>query len=237
MKVIHLDSVYQSTNEKTQATWLENEGIGSIRETPDYDPTKLALATGIRPTMPAQIQQLFNKLNDLVRDDVLADRLPEACFHFTFLPLTLPLYAENEVLPEKISQLGEMWADYQARRITVRELRLVALPGQLLLAGIPDEAAVAMRHAFCQKVLVSPWKQELLARHAATPLPAPFWHSTLLRYQARFLPAQLRRYFQQNQARRFGTVSGELKLVKVNYNWARCDFVHLQNPDIGYRHP
>lgn len=135
MKVIHLDSVYQSTNEKTQATWLENEGIGSIRETPDYDPTKLALATGIRPTMPAQIQQLFNKLNDLVRDDVLADRLPEACFHFTFLPLTLPLYAENEVLPEKISQLGEMWADYQARRITVRELRLVALPGQLLLAG------------------------------------------------------------------------------------------------------
>lgn len=84
MKVIHLDCVYQSTNDKTLAVWRENKGIGSIRDTPDYDPTKLALATGIQPTMPSQIQQLFRELRELVRDDALADRLPEACFHFTF---------------------------------------------------------------------------------------------------------------------------------------------------------
>ncbi|HHS9597034.1 TPA: hypothetical protein ACTXFQ_004850 [Raoultella planticola] len=70
-----------------------------------------------------------------------------------------------------------------------------------------------------------------LRLYASTPLPAYFWHSTLLRYKARFLPEQLRRYFQQDQARRFSTVSGELKLVKVSYNWASCDFVNLQNQD------
>lgn len=228
MKVIHLDCVYQSTNDKTLATWRENKGIGNIRDTPDYDPTKLALATGIQPTMPSQIQQLFHELSEQVRDDPLADRLHEACFHFTFLPLTLPLYAESDPFPEKITRLHAMWADYQARRITVRELRLIALPGQLLLAGIPDEEAVAMRHAFCQKVLLSPWKDELLSRHATTPLPAPFWHCTLLRYRARFLPEHLRRYFQQNQALRFGAVCGELKLARVSYNWARCEAVNLQ---------
>lgn len=228
MKPTDLDRVYQSTNDQTLAGWRENEGIGEVRDTPGYDPTKLALATGIKPAMPAQIQLLFNELGELVRDDTLADRLPVASFHFTFLPLTLPLYAENEALPGKLEQLREMWAEYQARRITVRELRLVALPDQLLLVGIPDDAALAMRHAFCQKVLGSQWKEELLARHATTPLPAPFWHSTLLRYGASYLPERLRQYFRQNQALRFGTVSGALTFARVSYNWAHCDTVDSQ---------
>ncbi|WP_434643874.1 hypothetical protein ACMYSK_05235 [Klebsiella sp. I138] len=228
MKATCLDRIYQSTNDQTLADWRENEGIGEVRDTPAYDPTKLALATGIQPAMSAQIRLLFNELGELVHNDTLADRLPVASFHFTFLPLTLPLYAENEALPGKLEQLVDMWAAYQAQRITVRDLRLVALPGQLLLAGIPDDAALAMRHAFCQKVLGSQWKEELLARHATTPLPAPFWHSTLLRYGAGYLPERLRQYFRQNQALRFGTVCGELKFARVSYNWARCDAVDFQ---------
>ncbi|HHT5685064.1 TPA: hypothetical protein ACTZF9_004685 [Raoultella planticola] len=67
---------------------------------------------------------------------------------------------------------------------------MVALPGPLLLTGIPDKVAIAMRHAFCQKILASHWKQELLSRHASTPLrlyastPLRLYASTPLRLYA-----------------------------------------------------
>jgi hypothetical protein len=98
----------------------------------------------------------------------------------------------------------------------------VALPSQLLLAGIPDEPAIAMRQSFCEKILASSWKNELLVRHANSPLPAPFWHSTLLRYNADFLPAEVRQFFLERQGIDFGDVAGELTLAKINYNWTKC---------------
>lgn len=78
--------------------------------------------------------------------------------------------------------------------ITVRELRLVALPNQLLLAGIPDTLALRQRQAFCERLLTTDWQAALRLRHGNTPLPAPFWHTTLLRYQADCLPESLRRF-------------------------------------------
>jgi hypothetical protein len=59
-------------------------------------------------------------------------------------------------------------------------------------------------------------------RHANSPLPAPFWHSTLLRYNADFLPAELRQFFLERQDIDFGEIAGELTLAKINYNWTKC---------------
>lgn len=59
-------------------------------------------------------------------------------------------------------------------------------------------------------------------RHAGRALPAPFWHSTLLRYGAAFLPEPVRAFFFKHQAATFGDVAGELTLVKTNYNWTEC---------------
>ncbi len=98
----------------------------------------------------------------------------------------------------------------------------MALPGQLLLAGIPENPAIALRHSFCEKVLESDWKNELLLRHHGSALPAPFWHSTLLRYNAAFLPATLRQFFLKRQDIDFSDVTGELILARVNYNWTQC---------------
>jgi len=79
-----------------------------------------------------------------------------------------------------------------------------------------------MRHSFCEKVLDSHWKNELLMRHTGSPLPTPFWHSTILRYGADFLPAPVREFIFERQAINFGDVDGELKLATVNYNWTKC---------------
>lgn len=222
MKSMNLHNIYRSANENTVAIWGENAGIGDIRQGNYYDPVKFALAAGIQPSLSSDVTRLLCELQQLTRDDPLADVLPADGFHFTFLPLTLPLYHEKASLPEKVDQLTAIWTGLDAKKIVIRNLRLVALPGQLLLAGIPESPAVAMRQSFCEKVLDSDWKHELLMRHSGSPLPAPFWHSTLLRYNAAFLPVTLRRYFLERQTVDFGDVAGELTLAKINYNWTKC---------------
>ncbi|HCQ09178.1 MAG TPA: hypothetical protein DIU03_08420 [Leclercia adecarboxylata] len=222
MTLMSLPDVYRSTNANTLAMWEENAGIGDVRKENYYDPVKFALATGLQPPISAPVSRLLDELKKLTGDDPLADTLPAQGFHFTFLPLTQPLYRVDEPLPAKVEQLSTIWADYQAKKIVIRNLRLVALPSQVLLAGIPDEPAIAMRQSFCEKILASFWKNELLVRHANSPLPAPFWHSTLLRYNAEFLPAEVRQFFLERQNIDFGEVAGELTLAKINYNWTKC---------------
>lgn len=222
MTLMSLPDVYRATNANTLAMWEENAGIGDVRKENYYDPVKFALATGLQPPISAPVSRLLDELKKLTGDDPLADTLPAQGFHFTFLPLTQPLYKVDEPLPVKVEQLRTIWAEYQAKKNVIRKLRLVALPSQLLLAGIPDEPAIAMRQSFCEKILASSWKNELLVRHANSPLPAPFWHSTLLRYNAEFLPAEVRQFFIKRQNIDFGDVAGELTLAKINYNWTKC---------------
>ncbi|EKM6429059.1 hypothetical protein ACLE0P_002766 [Cronobacter sakazakii] len=222
MKSLSLQEMYRAANEKTLAIWAKNAGIGEVREENYYDPLKLALATGIQPTVPVKVSRLLCELQQLTQDDPLADILPAHGFHFTFLPLTQPLYHVNEPLPAKVEQLTTIWTQFDTKKIIIRNLRLVALPGQLLLAGIPENPAIALRQSFCDKVLESDWKNELLLRHHGSALPAPFWHSTLLRYNAAFFPATLRQFFLKHQGMDFGDVTGELTLARVNYNWTQC---------------
>ena len=85
-----------------------------------YDPVRLALAAGIQPPMPYPVTCLMRELNQLMADDRLADILPADSFHFTFLPLTLPLFEEHEELPAKTAQLTELWREYQAKHIVIR---------------------------------------------------------------------------------------------------------------------
>ncbi|NCH17269.1 hypothetical protein [Cronobacter sakazakii] len=222
MNTINLQEMYRTANENTLAIWSKNAGIGEIRKENYYDPVKLALATGIQPTVPVKVSRLLCELQQLTQDDPLADILPAHGLHFTFLPLTLPLYNINEPLPANVEQLTTLWTQFDAKKIIIRNLQLVALPGQLLLAGIPENPAIALRQSFCEKVLETDWKNELLRRHHGSALPAPFWHSTLLRYNAAFLPATLRQFFLKRQDIDFGDVTGELILAKVNYNWTQC---------------
>ncbi|AFK00418.1 hypothetical protein SMC37_000959 [Cronobacter sakazakii] len=222
MKTVSLQEMYRAANEKTLAIWSKNAGIGEVRKENYYDPLKLALATGIQPTVSVKVSRLLCELQQLTQDDPLADILPAHGLHFTFLPLTLPLYNINEPLPANVEQLTTLWTQFDAKKIIIRNLQLVALPGQLLLAGIPEHPAIALRHSFCDKVLETDWKHELLRRHTGSPLPAPFWHSTLLRYSAAFLPATLRQFFLKRQDIDFGDVTGELILARVNYNWTQC---------------
>ncbi|VYU17743.1 hypothetical protein [Metakosakonia massiliensis] len=217
-----LSALYEATSERTLAAWQQVPDCGEVMQNAHYDPHRLALATGIQPPLSGAIASLRQKLAALTGDDPLADCMPASGLHFTFLPVTLPLYEKGQ-RPQELDALRALWQTWDGQTTRIRGLRLVALPGQLLLAGIPDEASQRARQTFCETLLSSPWRDSLLARHKTTPLPPPFWHTTLLRYRAQCLPVPLRRFFIQERNRRYGDVAGPLILGLVNYNWTQVD--------------
>ncbi|WHP33195.1 hypothetical protein QMG90_09950 [Trabulsiella odontotermitis] len=220
MNAAGLNALYHSTTERTLRVWQRLRGSEQVEQGNAYDPHKFAIGAGIQPVMSAEIIMLLQELAHISRGDPLADVMPQAAFHFTFLPITQPLWSADEPLPAQTDELLRLWAAYQGATVVIRNLRLVALPGQLLLAGIPDEKSVALRQQFCTQLLASSWGEALRVRHASTPLPAPFWHSTLLRYRAQCLPEHLQAFFLERQACHYGDVSGTLTLTKAIYNWA-----------------
>lgn len=215
-----LSALYEATSERTLVAWQKVPDCGEILQQAYYDPHKLALASGIQPPLPTAVASLRQQLAIRVSDETLADVMPADGLHFTFLPITLPLYSAAEP-PENMASLLTLWQRWRQHTVRINELRLVALPDQILLAGIPDEKSQQARQQFCDALLASPWRNHLIDRHAHTPLPPPFWHTTLLRYRAQYLPPSLRHFFLANRQQRYGSVEGTLKLAQVNYNWTR----------------
>ncbi|MRS16596.1 hypothetical protein GJV06_17050 [Enterobacteriaceae bacterium RIT691] len=213
-----LDALYLTTNQKTKNHWQAHPDSGKVKP-PAYDRQKLAIACGIKPLLPDKVRQLLAELNALAASDPRVDLMPVDSFHLTFLPITLPLYNAHDRPPET-DDLQALWQPFRHQPLTVSELRLVALPAQLLLAGIPDAQARVQRDDFSATLLKTRWQEALRARHTNTPLPAPFWHSTLLRYQAEQLPQALRDFFIERESLRFGEISAPLRLNLVNYNWS-----------------
>ncbi len=215
-----LSALYEATSERSLVAWQKAPDCGAIMQQDYYDPHKLALASGIQPPLSDAVASLRQQLAIEANGDMLANVMPADGLHFTFLPVTLPLYTTAEP-PDSITTLLTLWQRWRHHTVRISELRLVALPGQILLAGMPDEKSQQARQQFCEALLASPWRNHLLERHAHTPLPPPFWHTTLLRYRAQYLPPSLRCFFLANRQQRYGSVEGTLKLAQVNYNWTR----------------
>lgn len=215
-----LSRLYTATSEKTLAAWQAAPDCGEPMRQAYYDPHKLALASGIQPALSSAVSALLAELALLTDGDERADIMPPAGLHFTFLPFTLPLY-DDEHQPDDLAPLRALWQKWHRQPLNIEALRLVALPSQLLLAGVADEKSIQARQALCEALLASPWRDKLMARHRNAPLPPLFWHTTLLRYRAQYLPLPIRHFFAQHQHQRYGAVEGTLTLAQVNYNWTR----------------
>ena len=217
-----LTPLYDETSARTLALWRQAPSTGEAMEGDYYNKDKFAPATGIQPPLSPTLRSLLTEVNALAEGDPLADAMPLDGLHFTFLAVTLPLY-QRQQRPENLAELQTIWEAYRAKPTCISELQLVALPGQLLLAGIPDEASAAARRELAQRLLRSSWRDEIQARYKNTPLPPPFWHSTLLRYRAARLPEKWRAFFLSRQQARYGMVSAPRQLVMTNYNWTQVE--------------
>lgn len=214
-----LQQLYARTSEKTLATWATQPGIGNIREQAFYDPNKLAITSGIQPALTEPLNLLLHELHELAGNDSYADVMPFSGLHFTFFAITMPLYQQRDSAILDPFLLAAFKEHAKNLTVTISDLQLVALPNQLLIAGTPDVKSLVAKEAFARQLLDSPWREKLRERHGDIPLPPPFWHSTLLRYQADFLPARFRDYFLTRQTRHYGAVSAKADLALTNYNW------------------
>lgn len=220
-----LQQLYTRTSEKTLAKWATHPDIGRVREEAFYEPHKLAITSGIQPALTPPLSQLLYELHELVNNDSLADVMPYTGLHFTFFAITMPLYQFRDISMLD-QQLPAIFAEHAQNLVaTISNLRLVALPNQLLIAGTPDFDSQSAKAAFAHQLLDSPWREKLRDRHGDIPLPPPFWHSTLLRYQAEFIPQRFRDYFLAHQSHNYGNVTAQVQMAFTNYNWTEVHSV------------
>jgi len=213
---------YRVASRQTLLRWREHDGAGQPLTTPFYPPDRLSITTGIKAAPTAAIRQLLTELRLQVGNDPLADVMAEQGLHFTLLALTPAQFGDNDV----IGHLPALQAVFRAccgdRFMRLDGLHLVALPNQLLLAGYPDEASLAARGQLAQQILTSPWGEALRERYKNDPLPPLFWHSTLLRYQAEYLPEQLRRFYLSHQHQTYGGIAAPMVMMLADYHWQKA---------------
>lgn len=214
------DDIYSRRSQETLALWKKTRDEEDLVQGEFYPESLKAIATGIQPTLSPPIVHLLQTLQALTKGDANADVMQIGHFHLTFLAITPAIFDEKSQ-PEQTAELKHLFAKYCGDRpLTVQQLRLVALPNQLLLAGYPDDESVRRRQAFWRALQHSPFAKQLQRRYPGSDQPPAFWHSTLLRYQAKRLPACVQDYFIHQQNTRYGAVSGDIKLKLVTYNWS-----------------
>ena len=214
-EMIH--QAYENTTTKTSGIWKNHRDTGEIRTEPFYHPTRLAITSGHRagPRMAG----LLADLATAAQEDPLADVARVNGMHFTFFAITQALYDRPEDA-EGLADLISIFEQYCCGHVMqISDLRLVALPDQLLLAGFPDAESLRVRQALVEHLLNTPWAARIRERFPNTEIPQVFWHSTLLRYSAQYLPESLRVWFHENRQKDFGSLSLPVNLVMTNYNW------------------
>ena len=220
-EMIH--QAYESTTERTLELWNAHGETGAVRTEPFYHTTKLAITSGNRAG--GAMAGLLSDLTTAAQGDPLADIAPTDGMHFTFFAITQALYDRPEDADD-LAGLADIFQQHCAGHVMqISELQLVALPNQLLLAGIPDGESLRVRQSLVEHLLATKWAGKIKDRYPDAAIPQIFWHSTLLRYSAEFISEPLRAFFREKRQQPFGSVSLPVKLVMTNYNWTDTVFL------------
>lgn len=216
-----IHQAYEKVTNNSLALWETSAGRGTPIETPFYHPTRLAVSSGNRPHLCDSLLELLMALNQVAQSDPLVDVNPPQGVHFSFFPITRDIYDSPQDV-EDIEQLQAIFTQHCANHVMhISQLRLVALPNQILLAGIPDEKSLRVRQRLADVLLDSPWREKVRARYPSGDIPQLFWHSTLMRYSADVVSPEIREAFKRFQHLDFGQVQLPVRLVLCSYNWQR----------------
>lgn len=182
--------------------------------------TRLGVTSGRLFTPTGALADLHAALLALAAKDTDVDVVPANSLHFTFLALAWDHYASAADVPNT-SQLKPLFAAH-TRQIpfTLGRLRLVAIPGALLLAGIPDAASAAARAGLAADLMAADWAPHIAERYRGYPFPPRIWHTTLARSRRRLATPGMRALFADFQNSAFDDLAlGPPILAAANYNW------------------
>ena len=217
-----LEAAYAHTRVMTLDAWAEHEGTGAP-VAPKFDKHLLGIAVGGRFTPCGWVLQLHHLLEEYAKSDPLLDVVPADCLHFTFLALATSQFEAAGDVPDEFQCVRAAYQELvSSLTFRVHRLRLHPLKNALLLAGIPDEASFQTRERLADRLLSGPWERHLRARYEGFQIPPPLWHSTFARYEADYLPPEVRDLYHAYAGQQIETVElGTPILAAHNYNWTR----------------
>ena len=181
---------------------------------------RLGVTSGRQFAPTGALIPLHAALLALAAGDPDVDVVPASSLHFTFLALAWDHYASAAEVPNT-SQLKPLFAA-RTREIpfTLGRLRLVAIPGALLLAGMPDPASAAARAGLAADLMAADWAPHIAERYRGYPFPPRIWHTTLARSRRQLATPGMRALFADYQNSAFDDLAlGPPFLVAANYNW------------------
>ena len=103
-------------------------------------------------------------------------------------------------------------------------LRLVVIPGALLLAGIPDLASATARAGLAADLMAADWAPHITERYRGYPFPPMIWHTTLVRSRRQRATPGMRALFAEYRYSALDDLTlGPPWLVAANYNWTMVE--------------
>lgn len=186
--------------------------------------TRLGVSSGRTFAATGALARLHADLLALSAGDADVDVVPAASLHFTFLALAWDHYASADKVPNT-SQLRPLFAA-RAWNIpfALTQIRLVAIPGALLLAGIPDPVSAAARAGLAADLMAADWAPHITERYRGYPFPPRIWHTTLARSRRQRATPGMRALFAEYRDSAFDDLAlGPPWLVAANYNWTMME--------------
>jgi hypothetical protein len=216
-----IEQAYARAREAALAAWAEHEDAGRPSP-PDYHEKHLGVSTGERFAASGWIAECHDRVLQCAARDPNVDVVPRESMHFTFLALARHEFPELANLPPGLDSVREAYGKLVAGLcMTVHRVHLLPLRNAVVLAGIPDEAALKARADFAAAVLAGPWAGLLRARYAGLAIPPVFWHTTLVRSDTAYLPLELRELYDRYADRTLESlVIGRPRLLATSYNWS-----------------
>ncbi|HQX09995.1 MAG TPA: hypothetical protein PLG23_03980 [Thermoflexales bacterium] len=218
-----LDAEYAGMTARGLDAWARAPGAGE-RNPPDPLRRRLGVTSGRLFTPTGALVQLGAALSALAAADDDVDVVPTSGLHFTFLALAWDHYASAADVPNT-SQLRTLFAARtQELPFSLGHMRLVAISGALLLAGIPDPASATARADLAADLMAADWAPHIAERYRGYPFPPKIWHTTLARSRRQFATPGMRALFAEYRDRTFDDLAlGPPWLVAANYNWTMLE--------------
>lgn len=218
-----IQKAYRTTTQHTLEAWHNNPGTGK-KQPPNYNKAKYGISSGERFQTPSELRQFHSKLLEFSANDPVLDTTPPDCLHFSFLALAHHNYNTREELPKQTTELKTVHDKTVGQlNYTITDLQILPLKNSFLLAGFPNKESFQTREKTAQNILKSTWEPYIRDRYKGYPIPPLFWHTTLARYEAEYLPQKLRWLYHQFAKMKIPTIQlGTPKLRATSYNWQKA---------------
>lgn len=221
---IFFDKIYTDRSLETIREWSADRIENSKKDIVFYPEKLLALTSGTQPDLNLKIRTLMADIYSLTINDPFAEVIRKENFHITFLAITQSIYESLEDVAALSNLKDRFGFVIRNNELKVRDLRLVALPNQLLLAGTPDNSSIILRQKMWDDLINSEWASKLISRYQGNT-PPDFWHTTILRYKSHSLPPLIKDYFLSHCKNRYDGIEGKINLVLAPYDWHKAKII------------